>query len=195
MSGPSWLPQKGRRARRLAQRVTFLALVTFALVFTAAINPTSANAYKLSGCKWPTKTMSLQYSTGTRDGGTYEKSLNRARYNINDKTKLTIARSTKTQKFSAIAKDRGRNGWVGMARIWCLEGKTPKAEVNVNKAYTKGKSRAYIQLVWLHELSHANGLEHVGTVRRVMYKTMKSYSAGVRALTSDEIAGYRRLYG
>lgn len=52
-----------------------------------------------------------------------------------------------------------------------------------------------LKVVWLHEIGHGLGLDHVTVLHRVMYKSASAaYFDGVTALTSDEISGINHLY-
>jgi len=67
--------------------------------------------------------------------------------------------------------------------------------VKSNDYYLGGASVTRMKVVWLHEIGHGLGLDHVGTVKRVMYKSASdAYNAGVTALTDDEISGINKLY-
>lgn len=178
-------------------RSLFVVPILALVMATAPISTTPAAAYGLSGCKWDKSmqnSLRVTYTKGIGKSGKYRKALNQARANINDKTRLTIRGSSIKRPLMAYAGYYGKNGWVGIARTWCLNGKVLKAQVKVNKSYTKHKPTSYIKVVWLHELSHVAGLNHVSSVRRVMHSSMANWHAGIRSLTSDEIAAYKRLY-
>lgn len=88
-------------------------------------------------------------------------------------------------------------GWAGYNNWNCAFGITSSSFARVNDYYNANlaSNEGRIRVIWLHEIGHGLGLDHVSTVARVMYTpTSSAYNAGVRNLTFDEINGINALY-
>lgn len=72
---------------------------------------------------------------------------------------------------------------------------THSATSRLNQYYLGSAVTARPKVVWLHELGHGLGLNHVTPVYHVMYSSATTaYNYGVRALTADEINGIDTIY-
>ncbi len=176
-------------------RFTKVKATVFAIVLalgTITLTPVKANAYTLTGCKWETKSPIIS-SRGVT--GIYTTPLREARLDINSKTPVNLKQSAYGTAWWAFNGDYGNTGWEGLA-VWnCRNGKVLSASSRLNNTFLSGKPAAQIKVVWLHELSHVFGLNHVTSINRVMYTSASAaYHHGVRSLTSDEIAAYEHLY-
>jgi hypothetical protein len=97
--------------------------------------------------------------------------------------------------FSAADVDNGADSYGGWTDWSAPTGRTISAHSTVDRHYVSGKTTVNITVIWLHELGHGLGLAHVTPVARVMHNPASgAYNAGVRNLTSDEVAGIDKKY-
>ena len=157
--------------------------------------PTAASAYTTTGCKWSTGNLNINLSStnGTMRTALYS-ALNN--YTLGTDTNLTGV-TTSGPSFTAANNNYGATGWAGYNNWNCAFGVTSSSLARVNDYYNANlaSNEGRIRVIWLHEIGHGLGLDHVTTVARVMYTpTSSAYNAGVRNLTSDEINGINALY-
>lgn len=172
-----------------------VAGLTGALLLTGLIAP-PAQAYAFNGCKWSTRTLNLdirEVATSNNQASTLKKAVDNywASTTVNLK-----AVTTGTNSFRAISGYYGATGWEGRTSyLPCIGGRFSSVTISSNDYYMKGAAATRMKMVWLHEIGHGLGLDHVSTVKRVMYKSSSdAYNAGVTALTDDEISGINKLY-
>lgn len=117
-------------------------------------------------------------------------------YTLGTDTNLTGV-TTSGPTFTAANNNYGATGWEGQNTWVCPFGVTTSSLARVNDYYVGNlaSNEGRIRVIWLHEIGHGLGLDHVATVARVMYTSAsQAYNAGVRNLTSDEINGINALY-
>lgn len=70
-----------------------------------------------------------------------------------------------------------------------------KARSRINKHYTSNSNKTNIKVIWEHEICLGLGLDHVSSIKRVMYNSASAaYKNGITKLTADEKAGINKLY-
>ena len=108
---------------------------------------------------------------------------------------MSLTTTSDSTAFRAENSNYGANGWEGQNTWYCPLGVTHDSKARLNAYYLSGASVARLKVVWLHELGHGVGLDHVSTKARVMNTSASSgYYAGVRSLTTDEISGVNYVY-
>lgn len=163
------------------------------MVFSAQLN---ANAYSTNGCKWGSATIKVD----TRYvNGKFFTAIKQAISNYTSATDVTMSYvDASGPGLKAENGDYGYTGWEGQASYTCALGRFIGVTARLNMTYLPSSSASHVprlKVVWLHELGHSIGLGHVSTLKRVMYTSASAaYSAGVRSLTSDEIAGVNSIY-
>ena len=171
------------------------AMGALALVISLCAAPLTANAYTYTGCKWPASNLNVNI-IGT--SGTSGTAIRSALSNYTAATDVNLTGVTTTgPTFTANQFNYGATGWAGINSSVCPFGNTTSSAVRLNLYYTfnTAANEGRLRLIWLHEIGHALGLDHVTTVARVMYTpTSSAYTAGVRNLTSDEKNGINALY-
>lgn len=182
----------GRPKRSRMRLITAL----FAAVVLAAVNAAvtaPANAYTTTGCKWPTGNLGVRNTLGA---GTTRDALTAALNNYTVGTDVNLTQtSNNNEPFRTESYNYGATGWEGQSSWGCTAGITYSNLAKLNSYYLSTAPEGQKRVVWLHELGHGLGLGHVTTVARVMYTSASSaYGAGVRNLTSDEVAGINALY-
>ena len=186
-------PNETRRAFRHRRATRWIIPIALAVSFGLA-TPSPANAYATTGCKWPSSTLTIQVNPSVT--GKYSTTLISAAANYRSSTDLKLSTST-TQRgsFQADAGNYGADGYEGYTNWVCGFGVTTNASSRVNSHYLGSAANARVQVVWLHELGHAVGLNHVSSTARVMYSSATTaYNNGVRNLTNDEVNGVNSLY-
>lgn len=165
-------------------------LASVALV-TAVVGP--ASAYTTTGCDWGTLNIKVD---GSYANGTFSTALDQAISNYYGSTVLYLQRQNSSgNSFKAENSSYGATGWEGYTNWSCLYGTTHSATSRLNQYYLGSAVTARLKVVWLHELGHGLGLNHVSSVYHVMYPSATTaYNNGVRALTSDEITGINTIY-
>lgn len=181
-------PKKYRR-----RALTSILVAAIAALGIAIVPAVPASAYTTTGCKWSSSTLRIDYRYVN---GNFRTAINQAvaNYNATDVTLSTV--DTSGPAFTAQNANYGATGYEGQASWSCLLGKTNNAQIRVNQYYLSGlEPIARLKVVWLHEIGHGLGLDHVTPTARVMYTSASSaYFAGVTALTTDEYNGINALY-
>lgn len=152
---------------------------------------TPSLAYTTTGCKWPANNLNI---FGATVGGDARTALNQAASSWSAYSNVNLA-ITSFGQFSAASTNSGATGWEGQATWNCPIGMTISASARLNTYYTDSYPTARKKVVWLHELAHGLGLNHVNVVARVMYTSASAaYNAGVRNPTTDDVNGINSLY-
>lgn len=156
--------------------------------------PQTANAYTTTGCKWSTKNINIDIRYVNGNFRTAIKSAITNYYNSTDVKPRAVDASGNS--FTARNASYGANGWEGYATWTCVLGNTLSVDAKLNMYYLSGTEPVTrLKVVWLHELGHGFGLDHVTNNKRVMYTSAsQAYFNGVTALTSDEVNGINYLY-
>ncbi|WIE80943.1 matrixin family metalloprotease [Curtobacterium sp. MCSS17_016] len=166
-----------------------------ALALTAALIaiPNAAQAYAYENSSWGNANLRI-YMAST--SGKYRTAINQASANYTSATDLNLTNTTTGgPSFSAADVNNGADSYEGWTDWTPVAGRTVSAHSTVNRYYVSGKTTANLKVIWLHELGHGLGLAHVGPVARVMHNPASgAYNAGVRNLTSDEVAGINKKY-
>ncbi len=175
---------------------TLSALSALALAIGIVAAPMPASAYTTTGCKWSTPNLNINLS-GTN--GTMRTALYAALNNYTLGTDVNLTGVTSSgPTFTANNTNYGATGWEGQNNWGCVFGATNSSNARLNDYYLPNlaSNEGRIRVVWLHEVGHGLGLDHVtNVVARVMYTSASdAYYAGVRNLTSDEISGINALY-
>lgn len=164
----------GERSRQMA------SLAAASLLAAALISaPTGANAYATTGCKWSTGNLKVNMSAtnGTMRTALYS-ALNN--YTVGTDTNLTgVTASGPT--FRAANNNYGATGWAGQNTWTCAFGATSSSLARVNDYYNANvaSNEGRIRVIWLHEIGHGLGLDHVSPIARVMHTpTSDAYNAG-----------------
>lgn len=180
-----------QRTRRRIRR-TALAVVLGLFVGLGVAVP--AGAYTTTGCKWPSTNITIRQNLVN---GNFRTALGQARANYDNSTDLSVSLTDNSgPTFTAVNSNYGATGWEGQNSWVCGFGVTTSSQARLNQYYLSGlEPIARLKVVWLHELGHGFGLNHVSTVTRVMYTSASAaYNAGIYGLTSDEINGINALY-
>lgn len=183
-----------QRRRKKTRRIAGLTASTLLAAAFGIAGSAPASAYVTTGCKWPASSLTIQVNPSVT--GKYSTTLVGAAANYRNSTDLKLYTST-TQRgsFQADVGNYGADGYEGYTNWVCGFGVTTNASSRVNTYYLGSAVNARIQVVWLHELGHAVGLNHVTSTARVMYSSATTaYNNGVRNLTSDEVSGVNSLY-
>ncbi|MCJ1715762.1 matrixin family metalloprotease [Microbacterium sp. M1A1_1b] len=177
------------KRRRLGTITATAVAVAAALI---AI-PNVAHAYAYEGPKWPSGNLRIYMNTTS---GNYRTAINQASANYTSATDVNLTNTTAGgPTFSAADVNNGADGYEGFTNWFSPNGRTESAHAILNRYYLAGKPTAQLKVVWLHELGHGLGLAHVGPLARVMHDPASgAYGAGVRNLTSDEVAGINNKY-
>lgn len=179
--------------RKRRNRVGMIA-VAFAAVEAMVAIPTAAQAYTTTGQKWGNANLRIYVATTSGD---YRTSINQASSNYTSSTDVNLTNTTDGgPAFSAANTNAGATGYEGHTDWNYVGGRTTSAHSILNTYYLSGAPVARLKVVWLHELGHGLGLNHVSGTNRVMYTSASTAytSGGVRSLTSDEISGINALY-
>lgn len=166
-----------------------------AIVSGLVLAPNAALAYTTTGCKWSTPNLTIDVSL---TNGVFRTAINSALNNYTLGTDVNLTSTTSTgPSFTARNTNYGATGWEGQNYYVCPFGNTTSSQARINQYYLFGTSdqEGRIRVVWLHEIGHGLGLNHVTSSSRVMYTSAsQAFFNGVRNLTSDEIAGINSLY-
>lgn len=178
-----------KRRVGLARIATAVAISAATVLASAA----PASAYSTTGAKWPATNIQINYSLVNGD---YRSGFTSAVGNYRLSTDVNLTGTLNSgPTFTARNTNYGASGWEGQASWTAPFGVTTSAQIRLNDYYLQNAPVARLKVVWLHEIGHGLGLDHVSTVARVMYTSATSaYNAGVRNLTSDEINGINALY-
>ncbi|MFD1202026.1 matrixin family metalloprotease [Leucobacter albus] len=172
--------------------VASAAVIAVAMVF---LNVSPANAYQLTGCKFPQRIMYVE-SSGV-PSGKWSESLGSAITQVRDRTNATLI-SRSTGQISTEARLYGNTGWNAQATWWCFLGATSSAKIEMNRSASEmaNGTAARVSLTWQHEFGHALGLAHIDNTSRVMYGkgTQTPWNLGIRNLTAGDIRGINALY-
>ncbi len=181
----------GNKKRR--RRLGIAAGSALALGAALIAIPTAAQAYAYENSSWGNANLRIYMATTS---GNYRTAINQASANYTSATDLNLTNTTTGgPKFSAADVNNGADGYEGWTDWIQVAGRTQSAHSTVNRHYVASKTVANLKVIWLHELGHGLGLAHVGPVARVMHDPATgAYNAGVRNLTSDEIAGINKKY-
>lgn len=177
-----------------------IPLVAIALIVAIALSLStmsqSAFAYTKSGGKWASSTQKVCVTPSVT--GAYKTQLKNALANYTAFTDVTMSASTSTSvPWKACTVNKSSVSWEGITYTTKnSSNRYTYASSQLNKHFCDNYKDGVKKVVWLHELGHGWGLGHVSSVKRVMYTSAsKAYSSGgVRALTTDEIAGINALY-
>lgn len=183
-----------QRRRTKARRIVGLIGSCAVMVCIGMLGSAPASAYVKNGCKWPASNLTIQVNSSVT--GKYSTALANAAANYRNSTDLNLYTSTtKRGSFQADVANYGADGYEGFTNVACPLGVTTNASSRVNTHYLSSAVTARVQVVWLHELGHAIGLNHVTSTARVMYTSATTaYNNGVRSLTSDEVNGVNSIY-
>ncbi len=182
----------------LAQSRIFLAMVALIAAITLSLSmmPQSAFAYTKLGGRWASATQKICVTPTVT--GAYKTQLKNAIANYTAFTDATMSASTSTSvPWKASVVNKSSVSWEGVTYTTKnSSNRYTYASSQLNKYFCDKYKDGVKKVVWLHELGHGWGLGHVSSVKRVMYTSAsKAYSSGgVRALTTDEIAGINALY-
>lgn len=187
MTKPSTPAAKKRR------RLGITAASALAIAAALIAVPNVAQAYAYEGPSWGNANLRIYMATTS---GTYRTAINQASANYTSATDVNLTNTTTGgPAFSAADVNNGADGYEGFTNWSAPVGRTVSAHSTVNRYYLSGRTTANIKVVWLHELGHGLGLAHVSPVARVMNKSATAaYNAGIRNLTSDEVAGINNKY-
>ena len=154
-----------------------------------------ASAYALSGCKWSTGVLRIDYRYVN---GPYRDALINARHHYNSVTDVSLSTTDSAgPSWTAANANYSATGWNGQAQNGCLLGRINSSTMRLNQYYIANNAPARrIQLVWLHEMGHSLGLNHINNARVVMYGggTSTVYSYGITTLQADDRGGINKLY-
>ena len=169
------------------------AVSIIAIVAALVLAPAPAYAYTTTGCKWITGNLGVKNTlSGTASHNALDAALNN--YTLGTDVNLTPTNNIH-EPFLTEQYNFGATGWEGQATWTCPTGWTTGGMARLNTYYVGGATEGRLRVVWLHEVGHVLGLSHVTVTARVMYTSASSaYNAGVRNLTSDEVAGINFLY-
>jgi predicted Zn-dependent protease len=175
------------------RRLGITAASALALAAALIAIPNAAQAYAYEGPSWGNANLRVYMATTS---GTYRTAINQASANYTSATDVNLTNTTTGgPAFSAADVNNGKDGYEGFTTWNAPTGRTVSAHSIVNRSYLAGRATANIKVVWLHELGHGLGLAHVTPLARVMNTSATdAYNAGVRNLTSDEVAGINKKY-
>jgi len=184
---------------RLAARVQtgrtrrYVMLGTAVLAVGAMVAlPTAAQAYAKLGYNWANGNLRVYVATTS---GNYRTAIGQAATNISATDVNLTLTNTGGPAFTAAQTNEGATGYEGHTDQIHIGSRTTSAHSFLNTHYLAGKPVAQLKVVWLHELGHGLGLDHVSGVKHVMYKSASTaYGAGVRNLTADEVSGLNSIY-
>jgi predicted Zn-dependent protease len=179
-----------KRRRRLGVTATAALALAAALITI----PNAASAYSLHGYKWPDRNLRIYMNTTST--GNFRNAINQASSNYTSATDVNLTNTTTGgPRFTARDYDAGATDYEGWTDVVHPGGRVESAQSMLNRHYLAGKSVAQLKVVWMHELGHGLGINHVSPTARVMHNPATgAYNAGVRNLTSDDIAGINNLY-
>lgn len=177
------------------QRARHLVALLAGVVIAAAVlvTPQVAQAYNLNGCRWNSSSVQLdiRYTNGN-----FRTALLNAIGNYNGSTDVALSPVYSSgPSFRAENGSYGATGWEGQNSYVCLYWFS-SSTARVNMYYLSGTEPIdRLKMVWLHELGHGLGLDHVSVNTRVMWTSASdAYFNGTTSLTFDEIAGINSLY-
>lgn len=184
---------------RLAARVQAGRTRRYVMVGTAVLAvgalvaiPTAAQAYAKLGYHWANGNLRIYVATTS---GNYRTAIGQAATNISATDVNLTLTNDGGPAFSAAQTNEGATGYEGHTDQKFVGSRTLNAHAVLNTHYLAGKPVAQLKVVWLHELGHGLGLDHVSGTNHVMYKSASTaYGAGVRNLTADEVAGLNSIY-
>jgi len=179
--------------KRRRRRIGVLSAAATAVAVGLIAIPNVAQAYAYENSSWGNANLRIYVATTS---GKYRTAINQASSNYTSATDLNLTNTTTGgPSFSAADVNNGADGYEGWTDWSAPVGRTISAHSTVNRHYVSGKTTANIKVIWLHELGHGLGLAHVTPVARVMHNPATgAYNAGVRNLTSDEVAGINKKY-
>lgn len=185
-------PQQARNG--LLRIVAIIAAGSLASLAATLGVAAPADAYTLTGCHWPATAIQINYQNVP--AGNYVTAINAAAGNYYSNTDAKVTTTLASgPSFTAKAGNYGADGYEGYTNWVCPFGSTTSADARLNSYYLSGAPVARLKVVWLHEIGHGLGLNHVSGTGYVMYSSASvAYNNGVRSLTFDEVAGINSLY-
>lgn len=154
----------------------------------------SANAYVLIGTKWPTGSQQFENNATAA----YVSSATSAMNSWNSATQLNLQESSSAQPLRLFVVNYGATGYEGVTITTknFLTGYFYKADVTLNTYYASSYSTNAKRAVWVHEIGHGVGLDHVSSTKLMMYSCASCVytNYGYYTPQSDDIAGVNFLY-
>ncbi len=181
-------------AGKTRRRIGITAASALALAAALIAVPNAANAYSLHGYKWPDRNLRIYMNTTST--GNFRNAINQASSNYTSSTDVNLTNTTAAgPRFSARDYNAGATDYEGWTDVIHPGGRVESAQSMLNRYYLGSAPVAQLKIVWMHELGHGLGINHVSNTVRVMHNpATAAYKAGVRYLTADDIAGINKLY-
>ena len=159
---------------------------------TLITTESSAEAATYTDSRWGTN--SLRFNV-LAVSGRARTAIQDASINYTSVTDVDVAVSTSYSAWAAENRYFGNAQIQGRSYWKWRDGITYEAQCCLNNYWGENASTDALRVVWLHEMGHALGLDHVSNNREVMYENAASvYSRGIYALTVDARNGINYLY-
>jgi len=191
------------RERMTKVRVRGALSIATVLLSTTILMATApqAQAYALEGPHWGSSTVYVEdfiwYSMDSSASGSIDAAFKAAISDYYAKTHLYIyGGDYSTAGFRASAANFGATGWEGQTGFTYLGSRFMSVESRLNAYYLPNSTnQTRLKMVWLHELGHGLGLDHVSTLTDPMQPNASdAYSRGVTTLSQDMVNGINSMY-
>jgi hypothetical protein len=155
--------------------------------------PSTANAYVLYGWHWASGDLRVHVGSVS---GKYRTAISQAGSNITASSDVSMTFTNEAgPSFTAYHYNAGKTGYEGWTDQFRVGSRTQWAHSYLNTYYASSYPTDRLKVIWLHELSHGLGLNHVSSKKQVMYRSASvAYASGVRNLTTEEVRGLNVMY-